>query len=254
MRMETVVNEEQIQEGRVLLVEDDEALAAEIVSLFTKLSLRVDHVAHGEEGLKRALAEDYSLLLLDIQLPGKNGLDICREVRAAKPKMPIIFLTSRSDEIDRVLGFELGADDYVVKPFYSAELLARVRAKLRRIATYSEAAQSKTADVTKAIEIAGLAIDPTTRHVTKDAALIVLTTMEFDLLHFLMLNPGAVFSKIQLLQEVWNLDHAGYEESVVSMVRRLRRKIDETGVPTDYIRTVHRAGYSFLSPETLKKA
>ena len=232
---------------RILLIEDDSSLAREIVELFSELGLAVRHIADGEEGLSVALKDEFSLIILDVKLPGKNGFDICRELRNAKPRVPVMFLTTRGSEVDRVLGFELGAIDFVTKPFSPNELLARVRAKLRFLASYSAEAEVTTAAPVEArIEIAGVAVDVERRTVSKNGMPVRLTAKEFDLLLFLMMNPGKVFSKLELLKEVWGLDFEGYEDSVISMIRRIRSKIETNRDDPFFIRTIHGVGYSFV--------
>ncbi len=234
----------------VLLVEDDQTLAREIIPVFEEMNLRVEHVADGAQGLERGLARDYTMVILDVVLPGMNGLDVCRKLRGAKPRLPIMMLTTRGNEVDKVLGLELGADDYMVKPFSSTELVARVRAKLRQVEAYRQGsvppAMKTDAPDGSVIVIQGLALDPVRRTLTKDGESVELTRKEFDLLLLLMRAPGRVYSKREILLAVWEVDYPGYEDSVVSMVRRVRSKIGDDRDEPRYIRTVHGLGYSFL--------
>ncbi len=229
---------------RILLVEDDSTLSREVVLVCAPLNIEVAVADDGETGFIRAKEENFDLVILDIQLPGRNGLDICRELRQFNPTVPIIILTTRGTELDRVLGFELGADDYVVKPFLANELLARVRAKLRMVETYAKHAISSASENSKHA-YRDLELDCERRSVFLKGSPIKLTVKEFDLLAFLMRNPGTVFSKAELLSAVWDLEHAGYEDSVTSMVRRIRAKIEADSNDPQYILTAHGAGYSF---------
>ncbi len=234
----------------VLLIEDDSQLARQIVTHFEELGLFVEHVADGDAGLLRALSGDYSLIILDIRLPGINGFDICRTVRAAKPLLPILLLTNRTGEVDRVLGFELGADDYIVKPFHMAELMARVRAKLRVVSAIRQqfSDSGPTVGEDAPVTVGELSIDPVRRTLLKSGRAIELTHREFDLLMFLMRNPGRVYTKLDLLHEVWKVEVSGYEESVVSMVRRLRTKIERDPSAPEYLQTSRGVGYFLTDP------
>ena len=233
-------------EKAILLVEDDAAVAGEIVRHFLELGHAVEHVSDGEEGLQRALANEYAVVILDVQLPSMNGFDICRALRTAKPRVQILMLTTRGGEVDRVLGFELGADDYLVKPFSMSELLARVRSKMRR------AGNEKTGDETGNIKIGELELDLERCVVLKGGQPIKLTAKEFELLSFFMQHPGRMYSKYELLELVWQVDSAGYEDAVVSMVRRLRAKIEaDSGAPL-YILNARGLGYSFAEPSAFE--
>lgn len=240
-------------EGTVLLIEDDIPLAKEVMEQFSKLGLSVEHVADGAEGLRRILKADYSLLVLDVMLPGKNGFDVCREARAAKPLLPILLVTSLDAESNKVLGLELGADDYITKPFSQAELLARVRGKLRRHAEYLKAGSVSEAEQTQVIRIGSLSIDSARRTFSIAGETVQVTAKEFDFLHFLMSHPGRVFTRIDLLRSIWGVDVAGYEEAVISLVRRLRRKIEADSENPVYLKTVRGIGYSFAEPQEFEK-
>ena len=202
----------------ILLVEDDVALAREIVIQCEEFGLTVEHLADGEAGFKQALAKDYMLLVLDVKLPGMNGLDFCREIKAAKPALPVILLTSKDKEIDRVLGFELGADDYVTKPFHMSELVARIRAKLRFISSIRGDVVEKNSPA-EALEltIGDIQVLPAQRIAKKAGAPLDLSAKEFDLLLFLMRQKDRVFTKHELLSSVWQLEVSGYEDAVVSL-------------------------------------
>ena len=234
--------------GTIILVEDDLALAREVVEQFGKLSLNVEHVADGEEGLRRILRNDYILAILDVMLPGRNGFDICREARAAKPMLPILLATSLDTETNKVLGLELGADDYIVKPFSHAELIARVRSKLRRQSEYLRMGVPAEDSNDGLLQIGDLSIDSARRIFCIRGESVQLTAKEFDFVFFLMSHPGRVFTRLDLLRSVWGVDVAGYEEAVISLVRRLRRKIEADSENPTYLKTVRGIGYSFAEP------
>ena len=232
----------------LLLIDDDQALADEIRAVFAELGMHVRHISDGKAGLQEALSNDYPLVLLDIMLPEKNGFDICRELRAAKPELPILIMTSRSDELDKVLGFELGADDYITKPFGARELLARVRTRLRRAAEYRSAAREERS-LSSILVNHGLQLDCLKRTASLNGTPITFTSKEFDLLRYFMQNPGRVISRTELLREIWQIDFPGYEDSVVAMVRRVRQKLEKDSDENFFIRTVHGVGYSFVEAE-----
>ena len=239
-------------ENTILLVEDDPAVAREIVEHFGELGLSVRHVDDGAKGFELAKTGDYALVILDVVLPGKNGFDVCRELRIERPLLPDILLTTRTSEIDRVLGFELGADDYVVKPFSLRELVARVRSKLRRLNAESVLGDRRSSSPTAtSITIGEISIDSERRTVSKNSEPIPLTAKEFDLLLYLMQHPGKVFTKYDLLESVWEVEVSGYEEAVVSMIRRLRTKIEEDPARPIYVLTTRGVGYYFTEPERL---
>lgn len=233
----------------ILLVEDDLVIAQSIVSEFSKLGMPVEHVADGEAGLRRGLSQQYAVVLLDIELPGMNGFDICKELRKQKPLLPIMLLTSRTTQIDRILGFELGADDFVSKPFEIQELIARVRSKLRRaIALREQNAAPVSSSNPQMISIGEITIDLARRTCTKNQEVLTLTAKEFDLLAFLMQNPGIVIPKEEILHVVWNVSSLGYEEAVVAVIRRIRRKIEDDPQNPKYITTARSVGYTFADP------
>ncbi len=195
--------------------------------------------------------EGHDLIILDIMLPGIDGLEICRRVRARSDYTPILMLTARSSEVDRVLGLELGADDYLTKPFSILELVARVKALFRRM----EALQSTDADSGQApIHFSELSIEPDKRSVLVRGEPITLTAKEFDLLLHFARQPGRVFTRGQLLDSVWGYGHEGYEHTVNSHINRLRSKIEEDPAAPRYILTVWGVGYRFAEAEVEQKA
>jgi DNA-binding response OmpR family regulator len=223
---------------RILNIEDDRDLGNLI-----KLNLadfRVDQVPDGAAGLEVAMCGGYDLLILDLMLPGLDGVEVCRALRAANRTTPILMLTARDTEIDRVVGLEIGADDYLTKPFSVRELRARVKAILRR----AEMQQTRSSR-SHVMEFAGLQIDVDRRRVNRDGERVDLTSTEFDLLVHLAGNPGHVYSRSQLLGAVWGYHHAGYEHTVNSHINRLRQKIESRSSHPEYVLTVWGVGYKF---------
>jgi len=225
----------------VLVIEDNEDIA-EVVSLHLKdLPCAVKHAADGIIGYQLAQTNKYDLVILDLMLPGMEGLEICKRLRAQPNYTPILMLTSKSSEIDRVLGLEMGADDYLTKPFSVRELLARVKALFRRMDVFSDAKQNKKTT----IERASIRIDLEKRTVFITEKMIDLTVKEFDLLVQFIENPGRVYTRTQLLDLVWGYGHAGYEHTVNSHINRLRNKIENNPAKPQYILTVWGLGYKF---------
>jgi DNA-binding response OmpR family regulator len=230
----------------ILVVEDNQELARLLEIHLRDLSYEVELAFDGDAGLAKTEAKKYDLIILDIMLPGPDGLEICRRVRSKDTYTPILILTSRASELDRVLGLEMGADDYVTKPFSIRELLARVKAIFRRVDELkSERQQGKHAIV----KTKNLLIDPERRHVSLKGKTVDLTAKEFDLLHHFAKHPGKVFSRSQLLDVVWGYGHDGYEHTVNSHINRLRAKIEDNPSQPEYILTVWGVGYKFADIE-----
>ncbi|RLQ23261.1 response regulator [Seongchinamella sediminis] len=224
---------------------EDEPDIAELVALHLRdENFQVTIVADGHEGMRQAFARPWDLIVLDLRLPGPDGLAICRALRADGRYVPILMLTSKSSELDRVLGLELGADDYVTKPFSVSELVARVKALFRRIDAVSSPSGSETAS----LSIGDIRIDSSRHEVTVDHRHVELTAREFDLLLHFAMHPGQVFSRAQLLDSVWGFGHEGYEHTVNSHINRLRRKIEPDSDHPRYIVTVWGVGYKMQSP------
>lgn len=232
---------------KVLVVEDDLDIATLIKVNLSELGLIVEHCNDGQEGIHAALSHDYSLVLLDVMLPSLGGLDICRKLREQKPEQAIIMLTAKNSETDRVLGLELGADDYMTKPFSIRELQARVRSQIRKAHVLS-LAQQQPVSPQCIIEQGQLTINQQTRQVYKDALVLDLTATEFDLLFHLMKHPNQVFTRAQLLESVWGYQHSGYEHTVNSHINRLRAKVETNAADPDYVQTVWGVGYKFNVP------
>ena len=231
----------------ILIVEDDQDIADLIQVNLQDMLLETEHCADGKAALKRALEVDFALIILDLTLPQMSGLDICRILREKKPSQAILMLTSRSSEADRVVGLELGADDYMTKPFSIRELQARVRSQLRRFHLHDKV-ELKDADSSTAIEIGQLSIDESTRKVIWRDKTLELTSTEFDLLWHFAKHPGQVFSRSQLLDSVWGYSHSGYEHTVNSHINRLRNKLEVDVADPQIVQTVWGVGYK-LNPE-----
>ncbi len=226
---------------RILVVEDDPDISHLLEIHLRDCAFEVDVARDGVAGFERARDGDYAMIVLDLMLPGIDGLEICRRLRERSSGVPILMLTAKSTELDRVLGLELGADDYLTKPFSILELQARVRAILRRV---ERATQALAIDAER-IEIDGLAIDVAGRGVSLAGVSIDLTAKEFDLLLHFARHPGRVFSRAQLLDQVWGYGHNGYEHTVNSHINRLRKKIEPEPARSQYIETVWGVGYRF---------
>lgn len=225
---------------RSVLVIEDEPVIADLVKLHLRdLGCQVKLAHDGIVGLAEAQAKQYDLIVLDLMLPGIDGLEICRNLRGKANYTPILMLTSKSSDLDRVLGLELGADDYLTKPFNVQELVARAKAIFRRV----EALQTSGPAAGKVLRIRDLALDADKREATLKGAPLELTTKEFDLLYHFMQNPGRVYSRSQLLDHVWGYQHSGYEHTVNSFINRLRNKIEESPAKPRYIVTMRGVGY-----------
>jgi DNA-binding response OmpR family regulator len=227
---------------RVLVVEDDAAIR-ELVSLHLKLEgYGVVPSADGEEALRLARAEPFDLIVLDIMLPGLDGISVLGAIRreSANRTTPILMLTARREEVDKVVGLETGADDYLTKPFGIREFVARVRALQRRAQLASE-----MADQAAPVTAGPLTVDPARRNARLDGREIELTANEFDLLYLLASNRGIVFSREALMQRVWGNDTHITERSVDTLVKRLRKKIDDDAAEPRFILTVWGTGYKF---------
>lgn len=237
---------------RILLVEDEQDIADLVALHLGDLCDEVVVASDGHNGLRLATSDEWDLIILDLRLPGPDGLEICRSVRRDRSYQPILMLTSKSSELDRVLGLETGADDYLTKPFSVLELVARVRAIFRRIENMQKISNNDSArndyvlDV--AIQSGNLRIDANRREVTLGRRQIELTAREFDLLSYFAHHPGRVFRRADLLDSVWGYGHEGYEHTVNSHINRLRAKIEANPSKPEMIVTVWGVGYKF-SPQ-----
>lgn len=229
----------------ILIIEDNVDIAHLVKINLRGKHMQVDHAADGEKGLKLALTGRYQLVILDLMLSGVDGMDICRIMRSKKIFTPVLMLTAKTSELDRVLGLEVGADDYLTKPFSVPELVARVNAILRRSEQYQSPAVAN--DEPKKLHYGELNVDPDRRQVILADRDIELTAREFDLLWYFSCNPGRVFTRAQLLDKVWGYGHEGYEHTVNSHINRLRAKIETDPAKPQYVLTVWGVGYKFMS-------
>jgi len=232
---------------RVLVIEDDRDLSSLVSINLTQAGLAAETAADGQAGLKRALAGGYALIVLDLMLPGLDGLEVCKAIRRVDAGVPILMLTAKSEELDKVLGLELGADDYVTKPFGVRELVARVKALLRR----AEGEGPREEGEAETATIGAITLDFPKRRVTVAGVVVDLTAKEFELLSLFMRNPGRPFSRSQLLDLVWGYQFDGYDHTVNSHINRLRSKIESDPATPVYLRTVWGIGYRFAEPTEL---
>lgn len=231
-----------------LVVEDDKDLVNLLRLHLSDMGLAIDAAHTGTEGLRKAQEGGYAIIILDLMLPGVDGLSICRRVRRQDHYTPIVMVTARSQEMDKILGLDLGADDYVTKPFSPRELVARVKAVLRRVHEVESGAGAGRNGV---IRIGSLTIDVERHRVFLKEEEIDLTAKEFDLLTHLARHPGQSFNREQLLDRVWHYQHEGYSHTVNSHINRLRAKIESDPSKPQYILTVWGYGYRFAEPEEL---
>lgn len=228
---------------RLLVVEDDAHIADLLRMHLGDEGYAVEHAADGDRGLRLVEEQAWDLLVLDLMLPGVDGLEICKRARGLARYLPIIIISARSSEMHRILGLELGADDYLAKPFSMLELVARVKALLRRADALARNARLDAG----ALACHGIAIDPVARTAAADGAVLDLTPREFDLLHFFARHPDRVFSRLELLDKVWGYAHEGYEHTVNTHINRLRAKIEADPAAPRRILTVWGKGYKFAA-------
>jgi DNA-binding response OmpR family regulator len=232
-----------IMERKILVVEDQRDIADLIAMHLRDLGHQVDCVHDGGAALEAARGSRYDLLVLDVMLPVRDGLDVLRALRMDRVDTPVLMLTARSSEIDRVLGLELGADDYLTKPFSIPELQARVKAIFRRIDRQASGETSEGAD--ERMTVGELDIDCASREARLRGRPIPLTAKEFELLAHFARNPGRAFTRMQLLDAVWGTSFEGYEHNVNTHINRLRSKIETDPANPRYVLTVRGVGYRF---------
>lgn len=226
--------------SRILIIEDEEAIA-DLEKDYLELSdfqVRIEN--SGDAGLAAALAEDFDLVILDLMLPGMDGFEVCRKIREKKD-IPILMVSAKKDDIDKIRGLGLGADDYMTKPFSPSELVARVKAHMARYDRLVGSAQ-KSNDI---VEIRGIKIDKTARRVWIDGEEKTFTTKEFDLLTFLAENPNHVYTKEELFREIWDMDSIGDIATVTVHIKKIREKIEFDTSKPQYIETIWGVGYRF---------
>ena len=231
---------------RILVIEDNRDIAELLRLHLRDLGCEVRSAADGISGYEKAQAGRFDLIILDLMLPGIEGLEICRRLRGQSDHTPILMLTAKTSEVDRVLGLEIGADDYLTKPFSIRELLARVKAIFRRVELMSQASEAPP----ERLELGHISIDINKRHVTIRDTPVELTAKEFDLLTQFARHPGRVYTRAQLLDLVWGYGHAGYEHTVNSHINRLRNKIERDPAKPEFVLTVWGVGYKFSDRQT----
>jgi len=229
---------------KILIIEDHVDLANILSLHLSDLDYSVTHADDGLKGLNFLQGESFDLVILDLMLPGMDGLEICRRIRKQNNYTPVLMLTSKSSEIDRVLGLEIGADDYVSKPFSVREVMARIKALFRRVEVFSESSELSTEENNNVV-FGNLEVDIDSHKVSIDGRTIDLTAREFELLHHFVKRPGRVYSRAQLLDMVWGYGHEGYEHTVNSHINRLRAKIENDPANPEYILTIWGVGYKF---------
>lgn len=223
---------------RVLIIEDEPDMVLGLRDNFEFEGYDVLVARDGSEGLKRAISDNPDVILLDIMLPRMSGLDVCRQLRSNGVETPIIMLTARGQEVDKVIGLEMGADDYVTKPFSIKELLARVRAHLRR-------AKKQVADI-ETYNFGDVNLNFKKYQATKGAEEIDLSPREFELLKYFIQHRGETITRDQLLDDVWGYDNYPFTRTVDNHIAKLRQKVEAVPAEPKYIITVHRVGYKFL--------
>ncbi len=231
-------------ERKVLIIEDDHAIAELERDYLESSNFSVDIAADGVSGLEAALNVDYSLVLIDLMLPGMDGFEICRKLRSVKD-IPILIVSARKDDIDKIRAFGLGSDDYVVKPFSPSELVARVKAHILRY----ESLVSNESHNNEVLKVGDILIDHGARRVTVGGKEIGLTNKEFDLLYFLASKPNIVFTKEELFSKIWGYDSMGETSTITVHINRIRDKIGDVNGDPKYIETVWGTGYRFNVPQ-----
>jgi DNA-binding response OmpR family regulator len=226
----------------LLVIEDDENISSVIREYFTRMGYEVRMAEDGMLGVQSALQDRPDAVVLDLMLPKMDGLAVCRELREKAPFLPILMLTAKDNEIDKVLGLEMGADDYITKPFSLRELEARLKSVLRRVQAASRAESSGD----EAPVVRGkLRIDPAKREVSVGDRLVELTPKEFELLRLFASNPGRVFPRKYLLEKIWDYSYEGYDRTIDSHINRLRAKIEDNPENPQMVLTVWGIGYKF---------
>jgi len=233
----------------ILLIEDDEDIASLLCLHLQDTGYDVTHRATGPSGLESAIGSNWSLIILDLMLPGLDGMEICRRIRSHNPEVPVLMLTARGEEIDKILGFEVGADDYLTKPFSIRELLARVAALLRRSALSTPAPT-----VEETLSFGPLEINTGQRSVRLHGNRLDLTAKEWELLLLMASNPGRTYSRQELLDMVWGYHYDGYSHTVNSHINRLRNKIEDDPAQPRFVLTKRGLGYRFADPDRINAA
>ncbi len=236
---------------KALVIEDDASIIELLHIHLSDLGFHVTKANAGKKGLDLALNDSFDLIVLDIMLPEVDGIEICKSIRGKNILTPVIMLTSKSEELDKVLGLELGADEYMTKPFSIREFIARVKALFRRID--AEASKIQMDEPQQPLSFGTLIIDEEKRRVQLEDATVELTAKEYDLLLLFATHPGRTYSRQQLLDVVWGYQFVGYEHTVNSHINRLRAKIESDPATPHFIQTVWGVGYRFMDPDEVGK-
>jgi two-component system response regulator CpxR len=226
---------------RILVIDDDAELCSLVAEYLQPEGFQVESVYDGARGLERALSGDHLLVVLDVMLPGMNGFDVLRKLRGTS-RVPVLLLTARGEDVDRIVGLEIGADDYLPKPFNPRELVARIRAILRRTRTRGAAA------TVEALRVADIELDPATRTVMQSGKRVELTSVEFNLLQVLLQEAGQVVSRERLVEAVLGRRFSPFDRSIDMHVSKVRKKLGDADGGSDYIKTVRGVGYIFTRP------
>ncbi len=237
-------------EKKILIIEDDQDIVDLVEIHINDLGFKLESAFDGISGLEKFQENEYDLLILDLMLPKLDGIEVCKKIRMENTYTPILMLTAKSEELDKVLGLELGADDYLTKPFSIRELIARIKAIFRRLEADKEKANYIKQDVLKFND---LVIYLKKRKVTLADKYVELTSKEFDLLTQFAANPGRAYSRQELLDLVWGYQFEGYDHTVNSHINRLRNKIEKNVAEPKFIQTVWGIGYRFVEPEELEE-
>jgi two-component system response regulator CpxR len=229
---------------RILVIDDDVELCALVGEYLEPEGFQIEAVYEGNRGLERALSGDHRLVVLDVMLPGMNGFDVLRKIRNTS-RIPVLLLTARGEDVDRIVGLEIGADDYLPKPFNPRELVARIRAVLRR----TQAEEKATgAAIPEALHVGDIDLDPATRTVLHNGQPVDLTSVEFNLLHVLVREAGRVVTRERLVDEVLSRKFSPFDRSIDMHVSKVRKKLGDTDNGSDHIKTVRGVGYIFAHP------
>src|SRR5277367_399344 len=228
----------------VLVVDDDVELCSLVQEYLTAEGFSLKAVHDGEQGLQQALTNEYALVVLDVMLPGINGFEVLRRIRSVS-KIPVLLLTARGEDVDRIVGLEIGADDYLPKPFNPRELVARIRAILRR----TKEAPSE-GHIPEAIQVGDIELDPATRVVLRDGMPLELTSVEFNLLQVLLQEAGRVVTREHLVDAVLGRKFSPFDRSIDMHVSKVRKKLGDSDTGSDHIKTVRGVGYIFVHPRT----
>jgi two-component system response regulator CpxR len=229
---------------RILVIDDDVELCALVGEYLEPEGFQIEAVYEGNRGLERAISGEHRLVVLDVMLPGMNGFDVLRKIRNTS-KIPVLLLTARGEDVDRIVGLEIGADDYLPKPFNPRELVARIRAILRRT---SMGEKATGAAIPEALHVGDIDLDPATRIVLRNGQPVDLTSVEFNLLHVLLREAGRVVTRERLVDEVLSRKFSPFDRSIDMHVSKVRKKLGDTDNGSDHIKTVRGVGYIFAHP------